>query len=154
MKGTERETCAGCADSKCTCNVIFQYVLLTIVTVEVQYVLHYLSVCACILTYSASKAHSPCYVFVCGPSVCTVFFHVTSLTLNPPTWKIWWAPNNVSKGQMGFNSVFKGLKGWFSGEKCFFVSFSAQCSFHTFIVSRTIPPDIARHCQTLTHVFM
>jgi hypothetical protein len=32
-----------------------------------------------------------------------------SLTLNPLTWKIWWAPNNASKWQMGFNSVFKGL---------------------------------------------
>jgi hypothetical protein len=28
------------------------------------------------------------------------------LTLNPLTWKIWWAPNKVSKWQMGFNSAF------------------------------------------------
>ena len=32
-----------------------------------------------------------------------------SLTLNPLTWKIFWAPNNASKWQMGFNSAFKGL---------------------------------------------
>ena len=32
-----------------------------------------------------------------------------SLTLNPLTWKIWWAPNNASRWQMGFNSAFKGL---------------------------------------------
>jgi hypothetical protein len=32
-----------------------------------------------------------------------------SLTLNPLTWKIWWAPNNANKWQMGFNSEFKGL---------------------------------------------
>ena len=25
------------------------------------------------------------------------------------TWRIWWAPNNASKWQMGFNSTFKGL---------------------------------------------
>jgi len=25
------------------------------------------------------------------------------------TWRIWWAPNNAGKGQMGFNSAFKGL---------------------------------------------
>ena len=25
-------------------------------------------------------------------------------------WNIGWAPNNVSKWQMGFNSAFKGLK--------------------------------------------
>jgi len=24
-------------------------------------------------------------------------------------WRIWQAPNNASKWQMGFNSVFKGL---------------------------------------------
>ena len=31
------------------------------------------------------------------------------LTLKPLTWNIWWAPNNTSRWQMGFNSVFKGL---------------------------------------------
>jgi len=31
------------------------------------------------------------------------------LTLNPLTWKIWWAHNKASKWQMGFNSTFKGL---------------------------------------------
>jgi len=31
------------------------------------------------------------------------------LTLNPPTSKIWWVPNNASRWQMGFNSAFKGL---------------------------------------------
>jgi hypothetical protein len=35
--------------------------------------------------------------------------YAISLTLNPLTWKIWWAPNNASKWQMGFNSTFKGL---------------------------------------------
>ena len=33
----------------------------------------------------------------------------SALTLNPLTWKIWWAPNNASKWQMGFNSAFIGL---------------------------------------------
>jgi hypothetical protein len=32
-----------------------------------------------------------------------------SLTLNLLTWKVWWAPNNASRWQMGFNSSFKGL---------------------------------------------
>ena len=31
------------------------------------------------------------------------------LTLIPLTWKIWWAPNNASRWQMGFNSAFKVL---------------------------------------------
>jgi len=32
-----------------------------------------------------------------------------NLTLNLLTWKIWWAPNNTSRWQVGFNSAFKGL---------------------------------------------
>ena len=32
------------------------------------------------------------------------------LTLNPLTWKIWWAPCNASRWQMGFNWAFKGLR--------------------------------------------
>ena len=31
------------------------------------------------------------------------------LTLIPLTWRIWWAPKNGNKWQMGFNSAFKGL---------------------------------------------
>ena len=31
------------------------------------------------------------------------------LTLILLTWRIWWAANNASKWQMGFNSAFKGL---------------------------------------------
>ena len=35
-----------------------------------------------------------------------------NITLTPIllTWRIWWAPNNASIWQMGFNSAFKGLK--------------------------------------------
>ena len=32
------------------------------------------------------------------------------LTLTLLRWRIWWAPNNASKWQMGFNLAFKGLK--------------------------------------------
>jgi len=34
---------------------------------------------------------------------------VFTLTVKPLTWKIWWAPNNASRWQMGFNSALKGL---------------------------------------------
>ena len=34
---------------------------------------------------------------------------VILLTLILLTWRIWWAPNNASKWQMGFNSAFRGL---------------------------------------------
>jgi len=45
------------------------------------------------------------------------------LTLILLTWRIWWAPNNASRWQMGFNSAFKELirtpngGGW-SGSLC------------------------------------
>jgi len=32
-----------------------------------------------------------------------------NLTLYLLTWRIWWAPNNASRWQMGFNWAFKGL---------------------------------------------
>jgi hypothetical protein len=37
------------------------------------------------------------------------FFTLKSISINPYllTWKIWWAPNNASRWQMGFNS-FEG----------------------------------------------
>jgi len=41
----------------------------------------------------------------------SMFFLTTSdrVTFILLTWRIWWAPNNASKWQMGFNSAFKGL---------------------------------------------
>jgi len=33
-------------------------------------------------------------------------------------WRIWWAPNNDRKWQMGFNLVFKGLKHFFGYWRC------------------------------------
>jgi len=45
-----------------------------------------------------------------GKQFCKNFNSVTiKLTLSPLTWKIWWAPNNVSRWQMGFKSAFKEL---------------------------------------------
>jgi hypothetical protein len=31
-----------------------------------------------------------------------------NLTFTLSKWRIWWAPNNASKWQMGFNSALKG----------------------------------------------
>jgi hypothetical protein len=50
------------------------------------------------------------------------------LTLNPLTWKIWWAPNNVRKWQMGFNSAFGGLFIFTSPILTFLCKFHAVCS--------------------------
>jgi len=43
------------------------------------------------------------------PTLCSRWFYFTALTLILLTWRIWWAPNNASEWQMGFNSAFKGL---------------------------------------------
>jgi len=37
----------------------------------------------------------------------TVLYRLLTLILL--TWRIWWAPNNASRWQMGFNSAFKAL---------------------------------------------
>ena len=44
-----------------------------------------------------------------GLKMTTQFQLVLRIILNPLTWKIWWAPNNASRWQMGFNLTFKGL---------------------------------------------
>ena len=43
--------------------------------------------------------------FLQGPDQMQVFM----LTLYLLTWRIWRAASNASRGQMGFNSAFKGL---------------------------------------------
>ena len=49
----------------------------------------------------------------------SLHLHSTSfsqfLTLILLMWRIWWAPNNASRWQMGFSSAFKGLNSnqWF-----------------------------------------
>ena len=72
------------------------------------------------------------------------------LTLIMLMWRIWWAPNNASKWQMGFNSAFKGLiYFWFyttkvhrvyqasgtrgSGGKLMFIHGINICTFETYI---------------------
>jgi len=40
------------------------------------------------------------------------------------TWRIWWATNNTSRCEMGFNSAFKG-------SKCFFL-WSRGCQAHNY----------------------
>jgi len=44
-------------------------------------------------------------------------------------WRIWWAPNNASKWQMGFNSAFKGLIFYYvtSTSWCFYLKKVTEC---------------------------
>jgi hypothetical protein len=37
-------------------------------------------------------------------------YSILCLTLTLLTWRIWWASNNASNWQMGFNWVFRGLR--------------------------------------------
>jgi hypothetical protein len=48
------------------------------------------------------------YVRTCVTEV-YISWSCVYLTLILLTWRIWWAPNNASKWQMGFKSAFKGL---------------------------------------------
>ena len=48
------------------------------------------------------------------------FFFFKSLTLTLLMWRIWWAPNNASRWQMGFNWVFTGLN--FKCKACYRIS--------------------------------
>ena len=49
------------------------------------------------------------HLLLSSPAVMLSFRLLSSLTLILLTWRIWWSPNKASKGQMGFNSAFKGL---------------------------------------------
>jgi len=44
-------------------------------------------------------------------TVKTITVRIMTLTLILLMWRIWWAPNNASKWQMGFNWAYKELNG-------------------------------------------
>ena len=48
------------------------------------------------------------------------------LTLTLLTWRIWWAPNNASRWQVGFNWAFKGLNSLLK----IFLNMNVICSLH------------------------
>ena len=53
-----------------------------------------------------TSSDSTCLGIILSSSLLAFRFQITLILL---TWRIWWAPNNASKWQMGFNSAFKGL---------------------------------------------
>jgi hypothetical protein len=52
------------------------------------------------------------------PYIQSLFQHFLTLILL--TWRIWWAPNNASRWQIGFNSPFKGLNHFISSSEMHF----------------------------------
>jgi hypothetical protein len=62
--------------------------------------------CVVVCDLETSRIGAPCIYDISS-------IRVNDLTLILLTWRKWWTPNNASKWQMGFNSVFKGLKGDF-----------------------------------------
>jgi len=51
------------------------------------------------------------------------------LTLILLTWRMWWAPNNASTWQMGFNSAFKGLSSQVNGHYATWHLCSFRCMY-------------------------
>ena len=67
---------------------------------------YYRLCCVVVCDLETSRMGAPyIYIYIYGISC----LKVNNLTLILLTWRKWWAPNNASKYQMGFNSGFKGL---------------------------------------------
>ena len=49
------------------------------------------------------------HIIYCTDKWCVGLYCFYLLTLILLTWRIWWAPNNASRWQMGFNLAFNGL---------------------------------------------
>jgi len=59
--------------------------------------------CVVVCDLETSRMGAP-YIYDIGS------LRVNDLTFILLTWRIWLAPNNASRQQMGFNSAFKGLR--------------------------------------------
>jgi len=59
-------------------NVTLTRVREIILLVRKEYSLHILSVCVCILSYPARKAHAPCYIVIGDLYGRTIYFHIIS----------------------------------------------------------------------------
>jgi len=65
-----------------------------------------------ILQYTHSMIYdfiSACLEPVFAQNGITDYLFYIGLTLTLLSWRIWWAPNNASKWQIGFNLSFKWL---------------------------------------------
>jgi len=71
------------------------------------------SPCVCTDRFAASQYGIPTVrndLARCSQNSAFASLFIQVLTLILLTWKIWWAPSNASRWQMGFNSAFKGLR--------------------------------------------
>jgi len=72
-----------------------------------------------------------------------------TLTLILLTWRIWWAPNNASRWQMGFNSASEWLSRLLNNYSSKFIGVSsALCRYSviTFLTVYLLYPVILKHC--------
>ena len=64
--------------------------------------------CVVVCDLETSRIGAPCiYIYIYIYDISSL--RINDLTLILLTWRKWWAPDNASKLQMGFNSAFKGL---------------------------------------------
>jgi len=82
------------------------------------------------------------------------------LTLNPLTWKIWWAPNTAVRWKMGFNSAFKGLKFTMGSRFClsvglFSTSLSLKCNlkFIALMTCENVTDNVFRYTEYSSVIF-
>ena len=71
------------------------------------------------------------------------------LTFTLLMWRIWWAPTNASKWQMGFNSAFKGLIIMLSGR-----GFLRKWIRYSHVNPRVLPPSWFLYCSGLLVSFL
>ena len=71
--------------------------------------------CVVVCDLETLRIGAPYILYICHIYMYVIYIYdisslrVNDLTLILLTWRKWWAPNNASKWQMGFNSGFKGL---------------------------------------------
>jgi hypothetical protein len=68
-------------DRQCTHTVTLSLLRINIVAVEKLYTLHIVSACyifSLVIRHANHIFSAPYYIVICGPSGCTVFFHIIS----------------------------------------------------------------------------
>jgi hypothetical protein len=76
-----------------------------------------------------------------------IHFYFIQVTLILLTWRIWWAPNNATKWQMGFNCVFKWLRVTCHKNGCHSGRWECSCTKHVFETVNVYLSHYAPPCE-------